>query len=123
MRGAAGVISVEVVSFEGVVWAGTSTQVVVPGVLGDFAVLRGHQPIVSLLRAGDIRITRHDGTRLNVPVESGFVFVQEGAEVVILTDAPAELETFGAADGTQRRSPEADAALDTPVRDVLIPAP
>lgn len=77
-------LSVDVISSEGLIWSGTASYVSVPGVAGEFGVLPGHQPIVSLLREGQARIIR-DGqdTTLTIPIRSGVVFV-ESDEVTIL---------------------------------------
>lgn len=83
-------LSVDVISSEGIIWSGTASYVSVPGVSGEFGVLPGHQPIVSLLREGQARIIRDgQGTTLTVPIHSGLVFV-EGDEVTILPDNHAQ---------------------------------
>ncbi len=46
----------EIVSPEATLFAGEVTSVTVPGINGEFQMLRDHAPIVSLLQAGKVRI-------------------------------------------------------------------
>ena len=46
----------EIVSPEAVLFNGEVESVAVPGVNGEFQMLNNHAPIVSLLKAGDVRI-------------------------------------------------------------------
>lgn len=46
----------EIVSPEAVLFQGEVESVAVPGVNGEFQMLNNHAPIVSLLKAGDVRI-------------------------------------------------------------------
>ena len=49
----------EVVSPEATIFSGEVDSVVVPGVNGEFQMLKNHAPIVSLLRAGSVQIHTH----------------------------------------------------------------
>jgi len=79
-------LAVQVVSPLGVIWEGNATRVTVPGIVGEFGVLPGHQPVVSLLRRGAARITC-DGQPivLTVAIDGGFVLVDDNT-VTILSD-------------------------------------
>lgn len=46
----------EIVSPEATLFSGEVTSVAVPGVNGEFEMLKDHAPIVSLLKAGNIKI-------------------------------------------------------------------
>ncbi|GAA4280478.1 FoF1 ATP synthase subunit delta/epsilon [Gaetbulibacter aestuarii] len=47
----------EIVSPEATLFSGEVQQVAVPGVHGEFEMLNNHAPIVSLLKAGTVKIT------------------------------------------------------------------
>ena len=64
----------EVVSPEATIFSGEVDSVVVPGVNGEFQMLKNHAPIVSLLRAGSVQIHTH--------TQSHFVFDELHALVV-----------------------------------------
>lgn len=56
----------EIVSPEAVLFSGEVTSVTVPGINGEFQMLKDHAPIVSLLQAGNVQI---EG---NVSVEEAY---------------------------------------------------
>ncbi|RIA08382.1 F-type H+-transporting ATPase subunit epsilon [Flavobacteriaceae bacterium MAR_2010_72] len=56
----------EIVSPEATLFSSEVDSVVVPGVLGDFEMLNNHAAIVSLLKAGTVRIKTHSNSNLVV---------------------------------------------------------
>ena len=50
----------EIVSPEATLFSSEVDSVVVPGVMGEFEMLNNHAPIVSLLKAGTVRIKIHN---------------------------------------------------------------
>lgn len=46
----------EIVSPEATLFSGEVTSIAVPGVNGEFQMLKDHAPIVSLLKAGNVKI-------------------------------------------------------------------
>jgi len=56
----------EIVSPEATLFSGEVTSVSVPGVNGEFQMLNNHAPIVSLLRAGNVKIV---GSNLKIAKE------------------------------------------------------
>ncbi len=57
------------------VFQGEITSVKVPGIGGQFEILKGHAPIVSALGEGEVRIIKGDGNRMSFSIEKGFVEV------------------------------------------------
>lgn len=57
------------------VFQGTINSVKVPGVGGQFQILRGHAPLVSALGAGEVSITKKDGSKMSFGIDKGFVEV------------------------------------------------
>lgn len=64
----------EIVSPEATIFSAEVDSVVVPGVNGEFEMLKDHAPIVSLLKAGIIKIHTH--------TQSHLVFDELHAEVI-----------------------------------------
>ncbi|MFL0353325.1 F0F1 ATP synthase subunit epsilon [Xanthomarina sp. GH4-25] len=54
----------EIVSPEATLFSSEVDSVVVPGVNGEFEMLKGHAPIVSLLKEGTIKIHTHTQSHL-----------------------------------------------------------
>ncbi|MEM6965384.1 MAG: ATP synthase F1 subunit epsilon [Bacteroidota bacterium] len=57
------------------VFQGTINSVKVPGVGGQFQILRGHAPLVSALGTGEVSITKKDGSKMSFGIDKGFVEV------------------------------------------------
>ncbi len=57
------------------VYAGSIKSIKVPGINGQFEVLKNHAPIVSALRNGEIRILDEKGTKKVFSIEKGFIEV------------------------------------------------
>lgn len=66
-------IRFELVSPERVLYSAEADMVIVPGAEGDFGVLAGHQPVISLLRPGSVDIYDGDKITDRVFVIGGFV--------------------------------------------------
>ena len=89
----------EIVSPEATLFSGEVTSVAVPGVNGEFEMLRNHAPIVSLLKEGHVKIFgeiqleeevedkfekgKDRGTWL--PINSGTIEMQDN-KVIVLVD-------------------------------------
>lgn len=54
---------------------GEVQAIVVPGKAGQFEVLKHHAPIVSALKAGEVRITDAKGGKSSIHIEKGFIEV------------------------------------------------
>ena len=66
-------------------------MVVVPGIEGDFAVLEGHAPFMTVMRAGELRIHSSLTTVSGrIAIEGGFAEVNEQG-LTILAEAATEV--------------------------------
>jgi F-type H+-transporting ATPase subunit epsilon len=89
----------EIVSPEATLFTGEVTSVTVPGVNGEFQMLQDHAPIVSLLQAGEVRISGQvtideahqslfrksaDGKTI-LPIRSGTVELSNN-KIIVLAD-------------------------------------
>ena len=97
-------LTVEIVTFERAAFAGSASEVVLPGYLGELGVLPGHLPLVTLLRSGELTAKTADGAR-SFAIGSGFAEVLPdkvtilvrhccGADDVDIEHAKAELEAL-----------------------------
>jgi F-type H+-transporting ATPase subunit epsilon len=92
----AGTFRFELVTPERMALSEDVTQVVVPGLEGEFAVLPGHAPVVSALRPGVIDVTMPDARRTRIFVKGGFAEV-DAEHVTVLAERAFEVEEMDAA--------------------------
>ena len=65
-------LTVVVVSADEQVWSGQASMVVARTKVGEIGILAGHQPLLGVLSAGEVRITASDGGRIVAHAEEGF---------------------------------------------------
>ena len=80
-----GKINVKIVTPERVVYEDFVDQITLPTESGEITVLAGHIPMVSKLRAGEMR-TKTGGDETVLAVSTGFIEVKPNSQVVILAD-------------------------------------
>jgi F-type H+-transporting ATPase subunit epsilon len=80
----------ELVSPEKIAFSGEVDQVDVPGSEGDFGVLAGHAPLISLLRPGVMTVFA-GGEQTKIVVLGGFAEVGPGG-LTVLADVATSLE-------------------------------
>ncbi len=68
-------LQVELVAADRLVWSGEAKMVIARTVEGDVGVLRGHQPMLSLLREGVVDIQDTEGQTWVAAVDAGFLSV------------------------------------------------
>jgi F-type H+-transporting ATPase subunit epsilon len=61
------------------------TSVKVPGLKGQFEILKGHAPIVSALSSGKVRIVDGAGNKSEITIAKGFVEVLRNEVSVLVT--------------------------------------
>ena len=96
-------LQVAVVAVDHKVWSGVAKSVVAKTPEGEIGILPGHEPVLSLLVDGVVRIETTDGAKVSVAVHGGF-FAVDSNEVKVLAEG-AEL-------GTEIDVARAQAALD-----------
>jgi F-type H+-transporting ATPase subunit epsilon len=69
-------LTVNVVSADEQVWSGQATMVVAKTKEGEIGILAGHQPLLGILAAGEVRITAADGGRIVANADDGFISVE-----------------------------------------------
>ena len=83
-------MTVFVLTPEKELYNGTATSVKVPGVVGQFQILRGHAPIVSALSKGDVHITTESGEKQVYKIAKGFVEVFNDEVSVLIREQKEE---------------------------------
>jgi F-type H+-transporting ATPase subunit epsilon len=71
------------------------TEVVVPGVEGEFTVLPGHAPVISALRPGMIEAALADASKTRIFVKGGFAEVDAG-HLTVLAERALPVEEMDA---------------------------
>ncbi|MBK7938724.1 MAG: ATP synthase F1 subunit epsilon [Lewinellaceae bacterium] len=66
-------MNLTILSPEKEIFAGEVKSVKVPGSAGQFEMLDNHAPIVSSLKAGEIRVIKSNGEKISFVVDGGFV--------------------------------------------------
>ena len=79
-------LSVTLVTPEKEVLNRTADAVVVPGVLGELGILKGHAPLLSQLQAGSIRLRENDRTDF-FAISGGFVEVKNNQVAIFAETA------------------------------------
>ena len=78
-------INVDIVSAEGEIFSGPATMVFVPGVQGDLGIAPRHAPLLTALKAGEVRVQTPDGEEHGFYVGGGMLEVQP-QRVTVLAD-------------------------------------
>jgi len=76
---------VNIVSAENEIYSGTVTQVFAPAEMGEVGVMPRHAPMLSTLKAGEVRIVLQDGEEQSFFVSGGILEIQPHI-VTILSD-------------------------------------
>ena len=91
----AGSLKFELVTPERMALSQDATQVVVPGLEGDFTVLPGHAPVISALRPGVVDVTLPDASKARIFVKGGFAEVNS-QQLTVLAERALDVEAMDA---------------------------
>ena len=87
-------LTLEIVTPEGRVYNDAVDTVVIPTVEGEIGILPGHTPVLSLLRAGEVRVREERGGQpLAWHVDGGFLSVDSDQVTIVVDDAQPVTET------------------------------
>lgn len=76
-------LTVSVVSADREVWTGEATQIVARTTEGEIGILAGHEPILAILAAGEVRVTTADGSVVTANADDGFLSVQNDVVTIV----------------------------------------
>jgi F-type H+-transporting ATPase subunit epsilon len=97
-------IHVDIVSAEGELFSGAATMVFVPASQGELGVAPRHAPLLTLLKAGEVRVRTPDGEEHHFFVGGGALEVQPN-QVTVLADTAIrakDLDEAAALEAKQR---------------------
>jgi len=66
-------LEVNIVAPDRVLWSGMASRVIAPTVEGEIGLLAGHEPVLSVLRPGEIRVQVEGGEDKSLHVDGGFI--------------------------------------------------
>ncbi len=81
-------IQVDIVSAEGEIFSGPAAMVFLPASEGDIGVAPRHAPLLTLLKAGEVRVKTPEGEELSFFVGGGVLEIQP-QRVTVLADTAA----------------------------------
>jgi F-type H+-transporting ATPase subunit epsilon len=77
-------LNVHLVSAEAELWTGEASLVVAKTVEGELGIMAGHEPVLAILAAGQVRITTTSGEKIVADAEDGFISV-DGNELTVVS--------------------------------------
>jgi F-type H+-transporting ATPase subunit epsilon len=81
----ASTINVDIVSAEGAIHSGVAVMVFVPATQGELGIAPRHAPLLTLLKAGEVRVQTVEGEELSFYVGGGALEIQP-QRVTVLAD-------------------------------------
>ena len=80
-------LQVSVVSADQEVWSGLAKQIVARTTEGEIGILPGHEPILAILAAGEVRVTTTEGSVVSANAEDGFLSVENNNVTIVARNA------------------------------------
>ena len=101
-------IHVDIVSAEGEIFSGDATMVFAPGTEGDLGITPRHAPLLTLLKAGEVRVQTPDGAEQVFYVGGGAMEIQPNL-VTVLADTALRAKDLdeASAQAAKQRAEEA----------------
>lgn len=76
-------LEVDLVAADRKVWSGPARQVSAPAADGEIGILVGHTPLLAVLRAGHVRITTAEGSKVEASITGGFLSVDSDTVTIV----------------------------------------
>lgn len=80
-------LKVSVVSADQEIWSGTASMVVARTTEGEIGILAGHEPLLAILAAGEVRLTVAGGGKVTAQAEDGFLSVENDTVTIVARNA------------------------------------
>lgn len=84
-------LSVDIVGPDRVLWSGQADRVIAPTVEGEIGLLANHEPVLSVLRAGTVRVHGADGDT-SVDIAGGFVSFDHNVITIVADPVATDSE-------------------------------
>lgn len=97
-------IHVDIVSAEKEIWSGPATMVFAPGEMGELGIAPRHTPLLTRLKAGEVRVQDQDGNDESFFISGGILEIQPHV-VTVLSDTAVradDLDEAAAIEAKQR---------------------
>ena len=95
---------VDIVSAENEIWSGQATMVFAPGIMGELGIAPRHTPLLTRLKAGEVRVRGENGEDESFFITGGMLEIQPHI-VTILSDTAVcadDLDEAAAIEARQR---------------------
>jgi len=81
------VLTVSLVSADQEVWSGEAKQIIARTTEGEIGILAGHEPLLAILGAGEVRVTLVEGSVITANAEDGFLSVEHNTVTIVARNA------------------------------------
>ena len=100
------VLQLHIVSVEAEIFSGEARMISVPAAMGEIGILPRHTPLITRLRAGEVRVHTTDGKQVLVCVSGGLLEIQPQVVTILADTATRAAGTDKAAAAEARRLTE-----------------
>ena len=80
-------LTVNLVAADHEVWSGEASLVVARTTIGEIGIMTGHEPVLGVLAAGEVRITLEDGHKIIANAQDGFLSVEGDVVTIVAGNA------------------------------------
>lgn len=80
-------LTVNLVAADHEVWSGEASLVVARTTIGEIGIMTGHEPVLGVLAAGEVRITLEDGKKIIANAQDGFLSVESDVVTIVAGNA------------------------------------
>src|SRR6187401_2886097 len=107
----ANTIHVDIVSAEGEIFSGAASMVFAPGSQGELGIAPRHAPLLTMLKAGEVRVQTPDGQEQHFFVGGGALEIQPN-KVTVLADTALRAKDLDEASALQAKQRAEEALKD-----------
>lgn len=104
-------VQVEIVSAEESIWSGEGQMVFAPGEMGELGIAPRHTPLITRLKAGDVRVQTKDGKEEFFFISGGILEIQPDM-VTVLSDTAIRAKDLDEAAALQAQKEAEEAMKD-----------
>jgi len=104
-------MQVNIVSAEGEIFSGSAEMVIAPAQMGDVGVAAGHAPMITPLKAGELRVQSEGQEEQHIFVSGGILEVQ-AKELTVLADTALRAADLDEAAALQAKERAEEALAD-----------